>query len=475
MTVEYKSEQEIDSYKSTKSSFVDYTRFEGDATYREAEKQAFIQNETYTPKYDYSKLDNLNDDVSIRDKKSKIHEAVLELEAAKSDPDANLATLELYRSFLELRLKKIMLVEAARNLHTAGTSSAMETAREAFMQMNEETYGEFNESIHDGMMTTEAETTAAFEPKNEIARKIKAELSSFYSSYEVSGTQEAPLMSAEDLQTVHDVLMKRYKTVLSAVPDTDDSVYYTADECAVIMNQALVAGGLAQEGWRVIVDPEKSSPATKAEAKLISLPINTKRNTAELKRLILHEQEVHARRGYNGRVAEFGPLAEGTADYADVEEGLGVFLESALAGNFDNPSFHRARDRYITTGLAMGANGDGPRDARQVFDILWRMVAVRNAKDGIINDESIDAAKSLAYGHVENAFRGTPFWRQGVIYTKLKVYYEGLEKNARFFKDNIDDIDGAIDRAMLGKYNHTDEHEHELIMSSLESIQPKSI
>lgn len=474
MTVEYKSEQEIENYKSTKSSFVDYTRFEGDVDHREAEKQAFISDENYTPKYDYRKLDSLNDDTTTTDKKSKIYEAVLELDAAKADPEANPATLELYRSFLELRLKKIMLVEAARNLHTAGTSSAMETAREAFMQMNEETYGAFNESAHDNMMTTEAARTADFEPKNDVAKKLKDELDLFFGQYKTEGAPEAPLLTSEELQAIHDVLIKRYESVLAVVPDTDETVYYNADECAVIMNQALEAGNLAQEGWTVIVDPAKSSPATKAESKLISLPKNTRRTASELKRLILHEQEVHARRGYNGRLAKFGPLAEGTADYADVEEGLGVLLESALAGNFDNPSFHRARDRYITAGLAMGVNGEGPRDARQVFDILWRMLAVRNAKDGIVDDDVINAAKSTAYGHVENAFRGTPFWRQGTIYTKLKVYYEGLEKNAQFFKDNMENIDGAIDKAMIGKYNHTDKHEHELITSSLASISSKS-
>lgn len=471
----YKSSQEIENYEKTKSSFVDYARFEGNSEYRESQKQAFINDEEYTPTYDYDKLDHLIDDKTLRDKKSSIYEAVLELDAAKNAPDADPAELELYRSFLEFRLKKIMLVEAARNLHTAGTSSAMETAREAFMQMNEETYGEFDISLFNGMMSTELAKTNDFEPKNKTAEFIQSELLELTRGSSIEGTPEKLLLSPEEMKAVHDTLVERYSTILEVVPETDESVYYNADECAAIMNLALDAGGLAQEGWKVVVNPAKLNPATKAEDKLISLPKNTHRNAQELRRLILHEQEVHARRGHNGRLTQFGPLEEGTADYADVEEGLGVLFESALEGNFDNPSFNRARDRYITAGLAMGVNGEGSRDARQVYDVLWRMFAIRNAQNGVVSDDIILEAKNAAYGHVENAFRSTPFWRQGVIYTKLKVYYEGLQKNARYFKDHIDDINSAIDNAMLGKYNHTDSHEYDLIAASLKAKTKKDI
>lgn len=475
MTVVYKSSQEIEDYKNTKSSFVDYTRFEGNADYREAQKQAFINNEEYTPDYDYDKLDHFIDETVVTDRKTKIYEAVLELDAAKEAPDADPAELELYRSFLELRLKKIMLVEAARNLRIAGTSSAMETAREAFLQINEETYGELNTTTFNGMMTTEFSRAVAFEPKNDGAQNLQSELLELLGVGDIEDTPELPLMTIEDLKAVHDALMERYKTILDVVPDTDDATYYNADACMAIMNLALEAGGLAQEGWYAVIDPAKSNPSTNAEAKKINLPKNTRRNAAELRRLILHEQEVHARRGHNGQLTEFGPLAGGTADYADAEEGLGVFFESALVGNFDNPSFNRARDRYITAGLAMGIDGENSRDARQVYDVLWRMFALRSAHDGIVTEDKILEAKNMAYGHVENAFRGTPFWRQGVIYTKLKVYYEGLQKNAQYFHDHKDDINGAIDVAMLGKYNHTDAHEYDLITTSLRSKTEKDI
>jgi len=141
-------------------------------------------------------------------------------------------------------------------------------------------------------------------------------------------------------------------------------------------------------------------------------------------------------------------------------------FECAIAGNWDNASFNRARDRYITAGLALGADGT-PRDARQVYEVLWRTFAVRESVDGDISDEAIEKAKELAYNHVENAFRGTEFWMRGVIYTKLKVYYEGLRKNADFITEHADNIEAAIDTAVIGKYDHTNGHERSDISAVL--------
>ena len=38
---------------------------------------------------------------------------------------------------------------------------------------------------------------------------------------------------------------------------------------------------------------------------------------------------------------------------------------------------------------------------------------------------------------------------------RSKVYYEGLVKNVSYFLDRLDDTEGAIDEAMIGKYDHT--------------------
>lgn len=468
MVVEYKEPDTIREYEATDSSFTDFKRFRGDESMREEQKRAFIEGREYTPSYDYLGLDLLIDDEELRKKKSEVYEAVLELEANIVAPGVNAAEVELYRDFHGLRLKRIMLVEAARDILQARTSASAEIARASFMELNEEVYGAFDTETYARMLATELKRVIDFHPSTENSKELKVNLQKALSTMRPADEIESNPMSEERLKVLHDVLIRRYSAIFEVIPDTDDTVYYGADECVEIMNHALEAGDLAKYGWKAVLDPTVSNPTTRTASKQILLPSDIQRTAAQLRRLIIHEQEVHARRGENGIQTNFQPLARGTADYADVEEGLGVLLECAVAGNFDNKSFYRARDRYITAGLALGADGSPPRDARQVFEILWRILALRDQQEGNISEETIQKSKEEAYTHVENAFRGTNFHMRGIIYTKLKVYYEGLIKNAKFFEANIEDMNIALDVAMVGKYDHTDQHEVELISTILE-------
>ena len=310
--------QQIEGYKATKGAFTDYTRFEGDNAVRSEQKRAFMDGELYTPEYDYEKLEAIQDDESLRAKKSAVYEAVMELEAAKHEPGANVAELEIYAGFLEARLKKIMLVEDARALHHAGTSSEREVAINSYHRLNEEVYGEYDVPVFTQMLSTEAHKAAAFEPATDRAAALKADLQRSLGE-RVEGKEEEPLLDNELLERLQATINERYVSVLAAVPETDDDHYYNAEECAAIMTAALEAGGLAEKGWKAVVDPAKSNPSTNAAKRVIALPASTRRTAAELRRLIVHEQEVHARRGENGRETGFEPLKSGTADYADVE------------------------------------------------------------------------------------------------------------------------------------------------------------
>ncbi|MEI6054349.1 MAG: tyrosine/phenylalanine carboxypeptidase domain-containing protein [Candidatus Saccharibacteria bacterium] len=462
-----KTDEEIESYKNTNSDFGDYANFEDEEKRREVERYSFINNIEYTPDFKYPRLDVLIDNKKISKKKTRIIESVLELEAAKNNPNANTAELELYASFHELRLKKILLVEAARNLCNPIICTDYEINRASFAKLNEETYGEFNKSLFLGIMDTEKNLVAEFEPLSELERSIKDELSLLFSRFETEGEKEEILLDEASMAKLHNFVMKRYSTVLEAIPDTPDDVYYDASQCAEIMNNTLIANGLFDLGWSVVVDSKKSTVSTSSAIKLISLPGDTRRNASELRRLVVHEEEVHARRGQNGIETELDLLKLGTANYTDIEEGLGVILECAISGNLDSPSFNRARDRYITAGLAIGVDGR-PRDARETYEVLWRVLAIRRPEGGVLDEEAVYGAKLMAYKHIENAFRGTQFWMRGVIYTKLKIYYEGLVKNAEFFREHIDTLDSVFDDLFIGKYDHTSRSEKALVKAAIE-------
>jgi uncharacterized protein YfkK (UPF0435 family) len=459
-----KTPDEILGYKNIKNDFVDYTRFEDDAVRRNKAKDDFINNRQYLPDYKYPSLDFLIDKEDITRKKADILEAIMELQVAEKNGDVNVAELKLYQDFHELRLKKIMLVEAARELTSPMSLSTIETRKRSFAEINEAVYGPMNENYYLGMIATEKKVVQSFVPTTERASVIKSDLDKIISSIDTGEAKETELLNPAEMQKLHDFIIDKYADILSVVPDTPDDVYYDAEQCAEIMNKALAVGGFTEKGWTCSINAKKSSPVTLK--KVIYLPSNTKRNAAELRRLIIHEQEVHARRAQNGEESGFKPLRNGTADYADVEEGLGVLMECAVDGTLDNPSFDRARDRYITAGLALGIDGV-ERDARQVYETVWRLIAVRGAVDGDISEATIADAKDKAYSHIENAYRGTPFSMRGVIYTKLKVYYEGIVKNVDYYRKNIQTLESATDDAMIGKHDHTSDDEADLIAAAL--------
>ena len=467
MNCNMKTNEEIKSYEEVDSSFTDYTRFEDVAKRRAVEKYAFMHNRIYTPNFKYPKLDFLIDDETIPEKKTKILEAIMELEAAKANPDVNAAELELYADFHETRLKRILLVEAARNISNPIVSEDYEVNRDSFAELNAELYGEFNDSYYLGILDTEKKRLSGFKPKSEIESNLKYELGLFFDGFDTCGQVEKELFDEASILRLHEYVMERYEAIFKVVPKTPDDVYFDVSECVAIMNDALKAGGLFDLGWRVVEDEKKIAVSTLTSKKKIRLPSDISRNSNELCRLIIHEQEVHARRGQNGQDTGIKILSKGTADYADIEEGLAIMLECAVAGKMDNSSFDRARDRYITAGLALGIDGY-QRDARETYEILWRILAIRKAERQDIDEELIYETQEKAYELIENAYRGTQFWMKGVIYTKLKIYYEGFVKSADYFKDHMDNLDLTFEDLFLAKYNHISQTEKALVKKAIE-------
>ncbi len=408
----YLPENEIKELTSSKLTFTDFTHFEDDTAVRDRQKQDFIAGDIYVPDYGYPRLDRLYDEKesggSVQEVKTSLYRAILELEANRDSGVMRPEEFDLYASFYELRLKKIMLVEAAKRLRETPSSSENEVARQEFMSLNYEVYGEVDYEAFNQIMSTEFRRVESFDPRGDDAEKIKRYLLDYFRYRQFEDINELPLLNDEQMSIMHDFVLDKYKYIVENIPDTGEDVFYDAEASRDIINRCLVASGLADHGWLCEIDPKRSVPATNSSKKRIFLPSNTLRNARQLRRLYIHEGEVHARRGQNGEESGLAPLRDGTADYADVEEGAGVVMECILEGNFDNESFHRARDRYIVAGLAMGIDGT-PKDARATFEITWRLLAIRYAKDGVVDRDVEARAKKQATVHDDNAFRGQTF------------------------------------------------------------------
>lgn len=393
------ADNHMEQYINAKTEFSDFTRFRDASDRRDTAQKDFIGNNEYVPLYDYPDLFRLYDQpekstaLPFAEKKRLAQEAVMELEARKYDGQISPEEYELYADAHELRLKRMILVEAARRLNYSGSSSESEVARQEYRFLNHELYGEVNKPTFDAMMMTESERVERFEPKNEQEYMIKSQLLDYFRQNHFEGT-EKPLMEVDELAVLREAIERRYGAELAEIPDTDDDVYYDAIQCAGIFNQCLAAGALAGKGWRTVVDDKAANPTTNVVRKEIRLPLSTRRNASELRRLYIHEVGVHAVRGQNGEDTGKKILKTGTGDYADIEEGEGVVFECALADTMDNPSYHRARDRYIVAGLSEGVDGV-PKDGRRVYEIMWRLIAIRNAEDGELSEDAIASAKKV--------------------------------------------------------------------------------
>jgi len=456
------SAQEALEYKSP---HFDYEWFAGDAAARNRQKVDFISGEVYVPNYDYTILkDRTSHDSLVSGGASIDQIAVLRglssVIAAESGVQAE--ARDLYEDMYDTLLQRELLVEYAAKALNGGSGERRALWREKFTATNELLYGPVDANIFESLLLEKKELIVDFRPDNEAGAKIKKYVEDRldFSSVNDETSQISPL-DDEMIGEYRTYLSHRYAPVLEVVPETDESVRYNAQDCQDIMQKALRAGGLEQKEWKVGVSDSVSGVTTSTADKTILLPSDTSRTAKELRALILHEQEVHARRGQNGLESSYpGLLANGTAKYAAVEEGLGICLEAIMNGSIEgNAAIQRAKERYLHVGLALGVDGI-ERDAREVFEITWRIKVIEIAKQnaGEINKDVIKEARAKTVPHIDNIFRGTDFAGKGVIYRKAKIYYEGFLLSAQTLSE-VDRDDERFGELFLGKFDHSDNKE----------------
>lgn len=454
----------------------EYRYFEAEPEGRDSQEQLFLSDKTWVPHYEYPNLRNflrqgeLFDGQSYTDMKTHALAAIETLWAAKNSGEIPANQAQLFIDFYEMRIRRLLLLKTAQEMAEPNYASMLPTLQYRFMRLNTALYGSMDNARWLSVIASERQRLTETNAQDLATQEIHSKLAEFY-----DGVPAAEIEGEVFDKALRDVfqpfIQQRYEHILRVVPSTGDSLVYDANQCAAIMKHALAVGGF--HGWTVGLDPAKTSPSTDVVHKIIALPSNTSRTANQLKRLILHEQEVHARRGLNAlQHPEVSVLQGGTAQYAAVEEGLGLFLETMLQGSTNSSAVHRARDRYITAGLALGIGTTVRRDARQTYEVLWRIIAVRLASGGAISESIATEAQNQAYSHVENAFRGTNFSSRGVIYLKLKIYYEGFLQNIAYMRSIAGNLD-RFEEVFIGKYNHTDSLERALILDLIQNASPQ--
>ena len=442
-----------------------YQWFEDGIDRRLAQKALYLADIRYAPDYNYDKLRERQfpneDGESSLVEKSRIQAAISRLQIAGEKNELPQDIVQLYINANIRYLKMQLMVEAADDALRAPGSAEATLAIETYKRLNKEVYGEFDAEAFKQLIGQEKDWVLHFEPKNAEARRLRQNVLLHLGDVEPVPKQE--LIDQDLIDTYKPFLLDRYGHILDVMPSGDD--YLSPEDTNEVFNKAIGASGLADAGWQSVLDKNKTIVATNMREKLIKLPTNIHRTANQLRALMLHELEVHARRGFNGSQLGYPIFETGTANYFDNEEGLGVILEALFLGKaHDNPAVSRAVQRYIHVGLALGqdTSGERPRDARQTHYITWQIAALKLAKNGIVTEKEIQAAKTSTYDHIENIFRSTNFSIPGHIYAKAKIYYEGLIGNIGILRRIAADPK-EFDKLFWAKYDHLDPEEAEII------------
>lgn len=349
---------------------------------------------------------------------------------------------KLYIKKNQENLKRIELVETAHEIQKKNTPFK----KAKFNQLNRELYGTVDRKLFENLLAEKKYFIENFEPKSDLAKDFKNKLQ--HKKF-LMNVKSRPTNPPTDLmKNLNRLIKKRYKCIFELI---GENKIYDAKSAQKVFKKIMKE---LDFDWRVCVSEDISVVTDSMSDHTLKLPKDLNRTGRELIRLAVHEIGVHTARAIYGR-KNGGPILEfGTAGYLRAEEGLAVLFECATEKNLENLAFERASYHYLTAGFAMGIDGK-KRNAIEVFNLLVPFLALENAKNGEITEEVLEKSQNEAYRHVENAFRGTDWKTRGMVYLKLKIYYEGLIENIKFFEKHSDDLESALNLTLLGKYDHT--------------------
>lgn len=321
--------------------------------------------------------------------------------------------------------RKIIL--GATALQDAGSHTERYHASQEMVHAGLEHFGPMNTEFFNRAIIPELYLLEDFKPGNLHAEMIRDSVATHLevSAQSDQGTGKTEIISQEIIERAREGVLTYLKPILDVMPKEGT---FDAHQIAEYMTLALDAMGLSQKGWVVEIDASITIMKTASKDKKIRIPASFKKSALDIARLSAHEIGVHASK-------------EVTLD-DDFEEGIAMLVESVVAPavkGAEPVAVKRARKRYLHDGLALGVDGT-LRNARQVFEITWKLEAMLLAKDtGIISPQIEEKAKSNTKAHIENIFRGTDYGIPGVVYPKAKLYFEGIIQAVDHADEHADD------------------------------------
>ncbi len=378
-----------------------------------AQRELFLSGEQRNPNHTYTSLSEIDFDERVK----AIHDIGQRL---VDYPNLNPKYKETYQRFIDDYSAKTHFMELANKIKTATDEVERNQAKEEFMTLNKELYGEPDETTYRSLLQ---EKLGAIAGKNldTSAEGLRGELLDMISFDPDAEPVQRFKPEQETIEWMHGVVETMYGGMLSHVPD--DPLFNEQAVKAVF--DAIIAEefGESAHEWTVDIEPAKSINVKSTEKRIVIPDDRGSISNDNLRKLVVHEVGVHMLRSVMGGQSDLDALKNGLSEYYDSEEGMGKVMEQALDGTFTEAGV----DHYITAGLAHFDE----KDFRDIFEVKWRLKALEDLKDGEeLTEARREKAKNAAYKGTTRMFRGTdelPWFKDLSYYNGTASMWRHLE------------------------------------------------
>jgi hypothetical protein len=199
--------------------------------------------------------------------------------------------------------------------------------------------------------------------------------------------------------------------------------------------------------WQVMIaTTSKSTISVNHEKKTILIPQDRKLSPTKLQQLIVHEIGTHVLRRERWEASQLQLLWLWLDRYERGEEGIATMREQVLDEAYEDDVW---LDKHLAISLAYGLDGT-PRWFRAVCAFLQDYYKLVYLADGLLIQRAAYLARENAWKVCVRTFRGT-HGTPGVCFTKDAIYKEGN----RAVRDLLATDADALNDFPLGKYDPT--------------------
>lgn len=386
-----------------------------------------------------------------------IENAILVLEA---DTEISPIEKKIYESEIESRVKRYQFLRAGLDFYALSDPENKQKARAEFMRLNAELWGEPDEQTFNSLMS-EKLTAISARSFDEHGEKLKTELfENLNVNYLENANENSRFKpSKETFDRFGRGVRHLFGAQLAKVPDAPrDGNEFSAQEIVEVFEDVVADFEEKTDFSHFDVVWKKSGAISVNSAKR---EISVAKNRAgvsksKLEGLVAHEICTHYYRAQTGEAYGLTPLRKGMGAYLDAEEGIARAMETAVAGEYEEPGV----PHYITAGLVQFEDAN----FRRAFEINWRLDALEKSKNGEISDEQIEKSRDIAYTRTQRIFRGT----DELPWFKDLSYFNGGQKIWQYIEKNINNP-MLFNNLLLGGKSDVLDKDHERILYELKT------